>query len=215
MDEESGDRPPVKVPRVLDGAAAWSWRILVIAAAVAVAVLVLIKLYVVVVPVVLALFLASVLEPLAARLRRHGWPASLAAVTVFVGALGVILAALVWIGASVASQFDDLGRQIDRAVDDAKEWAQGEPLQLVAGEGRRAGVRGPGDRPQGVGRGGRAGRGPGPAGGGGPRRHRPAPLHPVLRDEGRRPHGRLARPSGSHRPTATTWWRSPATPGSS
>ncbi len=118
----------VKVPRVLDGAAAWSWRILVVVAAVAVAVVVLIKLYVVVVPVVLALFLAAVLEPLAARLRRRRWPASLAAVTVFVGALGVVLAALVWIGASVASQFGDLGQQIDKAVDDAKEWAQGEPL---------------------------------------------------------------------------------------
>ena len=39
-----------------------------------------------------------------------------------------MLAALVWIGASVASQFGDLGRQIDVAVDDAKEWAQGDPL---------------------------------------------------------------------------------------
>lgn len=128
VDDESGAGRRLTVPRVLDGAAAWSWRILVVAAAVALAVLVLIRLYVVVVPIVLALFLASVLEPLAARLRRHGWPAPLAAVTVFVGALGVVLAALVWIGASVASQFDDLGRQIDRAVDDAKEWAQGEPL---------------------------------------------------------------------------------------
>jgi predicted PurR-regulated permease PerM len=128
VDDERGRGRRVKVPRVLDGAAAWSWRILVIAAAVAVAVFILIKLYVVVVPVVLALFLASVLEPLAARLRWRRWPASLAAITVFVGALAIILAALVWIGASVASQFDDLGRQIDRAVDDAKEWAQGEPL---------------------------------------------------------------------------------------
>ena len=113
---------------VLEGAAAWGWRILVIAAAVALAAWLLIQLYVVVVPVVLALFLASVLEPLAARLRRHGWPPVLAAVTVFLGALGVLLAALVWIGASVASQFGDLGRQIDEAVVEAKEWAQGEPL---------------------------------------------------------------------------------------
>jgi len=118
----------VKVPVVLEGAAAWGWRILVIAAAVALAAWLLIQLYVVVVPVVLALFLASVLEPLAARLRRHGWPPVLAAVTVFLGALGVLLAALVWIGASVASQFGDLGRQIDEAVVEAKEWAQGEPL---------------------------------------------------------------------------------------
>ncbi len=117
-----------KVPRVLDGVAAWSWRILVIAAALALIVWVLIELYVVVVPVVLALFLASVLEPLAARLRARRWPPVLAAVTVFVGALGVLLALLVWIGASVASQFGDLGEQIDEAVAEAKDWAQGEPL---------------------------------------------------------------------------------------
>ncbi len=123
-----GTRPRVKVPRVLDGAAAWGWRILVVAAAVAVVVVVLIELYVVVVPVVLALFLASVLEPVAARLRAHRWPPALAAVTVFLGALAVLLAALAWIGISVASQFEDLGEQIDEAVVEAKDWAQGDPL---------------------------------------------------------------------------------------
>jgi predicted PurR-regulated permease PerM len=128
VDDESGPHPRVKVPRVLDGAAAWGWRILVVAATVTLFIVILTKLYVVVVPVVLALFLASVLEPLAARLRRHGWPSALAAATVFLGFLAVVVAALVWIGASVASQFGDLGRQIDVAVDDAKEWAQGDPL---------------------------------------------------------------------------------------
>jgi predicted PurR-regulated permease PerM len=123
-----GTRTRVKVPVILDGAAAWGWRILVAGAAVALIVWVLIKLYVVVVPVVLALFLASVLEPLAARLRAHRWPPALAAVTVFLGALAVLLAALVWIGASVASQFGDLGEQIDEAVLEAKDWARGEPL---------------------------------------------------------------------------------------
>ena len=118
----------MRVPVVLEGAAAWGWRILVTAAAVALVAWVLIQLYVVVVPVVLALFLAAVLEPLAARLRAHRWPPALAAVTVFLGALAVLLVALLWIGASVASQFGDLGKQIDEAVVEAKEWAQGDPL---------------------------------------------------------------------------------------
>ncbi len=128
VDEVGGTGSRTKVPRVLDSAAAWAWRVLVTAAAVALAAWVLIKLYVVVVPVVLALFLAAVLEPLAARLRARRWPPVLAAVTVFFGALGVLVAVLVWIGASVASQFGDLGEQIDEAVVSAKEWAQGEPL---------------------------------------------------------------------------------------
>lgn len=132
VQDDSGGRPRITVPRLLDGAAAWGWRILVAAAAVALLVWVLIKLYVVVVPVVLALFLAAVLEPLAARLRRRRWPPALAAATVFVGALAAVLLALTWIGASVASQFGDVGRQLEEAVADAKEWAQGDPLNWSA-----------------------------------------------------------------------------------
>jgi predicted PurR-regulated permease PerM len=124
------DRPRVKVPLVLDGAAAWGWRIIVVAAAFALVVVVLIQLYVVVVPVVLALFLAAVLEPLAARLRAHRWPAGLAATTVFLGALAILLAVLAWIGTSVAGQFEDVGQQLDEGVQSAKEWAQGDPLNL-------------------------------------------------------------------------------------
>jgi predicted PurR-regulated permease PerM len=127
VDDETG-RQRVKVPRVLDGAAAWSWRILVAAAATALLGWILIKLYVVVVPVVLALFLAAVLEPLAARLRARRFPPVAAAVTVFVGALAVLVLLLGWIGASVASQFEDVGQQIDEAVESAKEWARGDPL---------------------------------------------------------------------------------------
>ena len=123
---------PVKVPPVLAAAAAWSWRILVVAAALALTFVVLIRLYVVVVPIILALFIAAVLEPLAARLRAHRWPPALAAATVFLGALIVLVLLLVWIGSSVATQFGDVGEQIDQAVIDAKEWAQGEPLKLTA-----------------------------------------------------------------------------------
>ena len=119
------------MPVVLAGAAAWAWRILVVSAALVVVGFLLVQLYVVVVPVVLALFLAAALEPLTARLRAHRWPASLAAATVFVGMLVVIFGVLAWIGTSVASQFDDLGDRLQEAVDDAKEWAQDEPLNLT------------------------------------------------------------------------------------
>ena len=123
--------PRVRVPLVLAGAAAWAWRILVVAAAFVVVGFVLVQLYVVVVPVVVALFLAAALEPLAAWLRARGWPAALAAATVFVGTLLVVLGLLAWIGTSVAGQFDDLGDRLQEAVDDAKEWAQDEPLDLT------------------------------------------------------------------------------------
>jgi predicted PurR-regulated permease PerM len=121
---------PIKVPLVLAGAAAWGWRILVAAAALALIVFVLIQLYVVVVPVLLALFLAAVLEPAAAWLRARRWPPALAAASVFVSSLVVLVLLLSWIGASVATQFGDVGEQLQQGVESAKEWAQGEPLNL-------------------------------------------------------------------------------------
>ncbi|MDQ3574184.1 MAG: AI-2E family transporter [Actinomycetota bacterium] len=124
------EQRPVKVPVVLAGAAAWGWRIIVAAVALALLVFVLIQLYVVVVPVVLALFLAAVLEPAAAWLRSRRWPPALAAASVFLTALAVLVLLLVWIGASVATQFDDVGEQLREGIDSAKEWAQGEPLNL-------------------------------------------------------------------------------------
>ena len=61
------ERRSVEVPFVVSLIGAWGWRIVVGAAALAVVWLALIQLYVVVVPVVLALFIASALEPLVAR----------------------------------------------------------------------------------------------------------------------------------------------------
>ncbi len=120
----------VKVPILLAGAAAWSWRLLVVGAAGTMLVYVLIQLYVVVVPVILALFLAAVLEPLVARLRRHGWPSALATAGVFLGTLAVVSLIIGWIGAEVADELDDVGDRVSQGVDDIREWLQGEPLNL-------------------------------------------------------------------------------------
>jgi predicted PurR-regulated permease PerM len=123
--------PEVRVPSILATVAAWSWRLLVITAAAIAIFYVLVRLYVVVVPVVLALFLAAALEPLTARLRRHRWPAPLAASTVFFGTLAVVGMLLYWIGSNVADQFADVGEQVNEAVEDAKVWLQREPFNLA------------------------------------------------------------------------------------
>ena len=120
----------VKVPALLAGAAAWSWRLLVVGAAAAMIVFILIQLYVVVVPVVLALFLAAVLEPLVARLRRQGWPPALATAAVFFGALAVVVLIVGWIGTAVAEELDDVGERVEQGVDEVRDWLQGEPLNL-------------------------------------------------------------------------------------
>jgi predicted PurR-regulated permease PerM len=127
-----GHAPQIRVPYFLAAAAAWSWRILLTGAALAVLVWVLAQVYVVVVPVVVALFVAAVLEPLVARLRRLGWRPSLAAATVFLAALAALGLLVWWIGTNVADQFEDVGREVEEGVDEVKQWLQGEPLNLSA-----------------------------------------------------------------------------------
>ena len=117
-------------PRPLNTLAAWSWRLLVIAGALTLVVVVLIKLYVVVVPVLLALFLASVLEPAVGWLRRHRWPSLLAALTVFLAMLGSLVLVVGWIASTTAEQFKDLGTTVDQGVEQLKIWLQGEPFRM-------------------------------------------------------------------------------------
>jgi putative heme transporter len=82
------------------------------------------------VPVILALFLAAALEPLVARLRRHGWPPALATVAVFFGTLAVVVLVFAWIGANVADELDDVGQRVEEGIDDVRQWLQREPLNL-------------------------------------------------------------------------------------
>ena len=127
----AGDR--VKVPLLLAGAAAWSWRLLLVGATGTMIVFVLIQLYVVVVPVILALFLAAALEPLVAKLRRHGWPPALAAAVVFFGTLAVLGLLFTWIGTQVAEELSDVGDRVDEGLDEVREWLQGDPFNLSPG----------------------------------------------------------------------------------
>ena len=119
-----------EVPRPLAVAASYSWRLLVCAAALTLLGWVALQLFVVVIPVVIALFLAAALEPLAARLRRRGWPPLAAAVVVFVGSLAVLAAVVVWIGSSVADEFDQVGERVEEGVDEVEEWLTDGPLDL-------------------------------------------------------------------------------------
>ena len=135
MTTTGGNAPPsadngAKVPLLVAGAAAWSWRLLVIGAAAAMIVFILIQLYVVVVPIVLALFIAAALEPLVARLRRAGWPPALAAATVFLGTLALIVLLFGWIGSAVADELSDVGDRVDTGLEEVRDWLQGEPLNL-------------------------------------------------------------------------------------
>ncbi len=118
------DRSVPTVPRALLAIGDWSRQLLLgVAAAVVVAYLV-IQLSVIVVPVFLALFLAAVLEPIAAWLRARGWHRALAATVVFVLSMGVIVGLLAWIGSSVAGQFDQVGDQAKEGAEEIRDWIE-------------------------------------------------------------------------------------------
>ena len=108
------------MPLPLAQAAAWSWRILLVAGAATLLGYLVLKIAVVAVPVLLALFVAAVLEPLAARLRAAGWRPALAAGAVFAGALAVVVAGVAWISTSVAGELEDVGTRAREGLDEVR-----------------------------------------------------------------------------------------------
>lgn len=122
--------PRTRVPELLQTAADWSWRLLLTGALVALLVWAVVELWTIALPLVLSLFLASVLEPLAGRLRRRGMPSALAAVTVFVSSLAVLGLVGWWLVTAFASELSNLTDQAVGGVEELERWAVEGPLAL-------------------------------------------------------------------------------------
>ncbi len=102
--------------------AAYSWRLLVIAAAVVGVLWLAGQLLIVVIPVVVALFLTRALLRPTEWMRSHGVPAALAPALTMVVFLAVMAALVVGVGASIASEFDQLGTTVSQGIDDVEAW---------------------------------------------------------------------------------------------
>jgi predicted PurR-regulated permease PerM len=117
-----------QVPWAYDLAAAWAWRFIVISVALLM-VLWTLKFFVVVVfPVVIALFIAALTAPLVAAMERVYVPRKLAAFIVVAGGLAVVALLLTFVGQQVASQIDQLSKQVSGGVGEIKDWLQTGPL---------------------------------------------------------------------------------------
>lgn len=103
-------------------AAAYSWRLLAIAAVALGLLWLLGQLLIVVLPVVVALLVTrAVLRP-AEWLEGRGAPTGIAA-ALTLGAFILIIAGLIaGVGASVASEFDELGTTVSEGIDDVETW---------------------------------------------------------------------------------------------
>ncbi|HVF76432.1 MAG TPA: AI-2E family transporter [Acidimicrobiales bacterium] len=117
----SGGSAP-RVHPAIDRLAAYAWRFVVLAAAGWGLLWLLQALRLVVFPVIAALFLTVALTVPARALRRHGWPPLLATWAVFLGFLGVVVAAVALVVPAFAEEFSRLPPTLDDGFERVKTW---------------------------------------------------------------------------------------------
>lgn len=135
---DAGEREPRQAP--LDrsmiigigvrGLSTWLLRFLIIGVGVSAILWLLSRVWVGVLPVVLALIVSSVLWPVVAWLRRHGWRPVLAAAVVVVGALVLVAAVLTFTIRPIAGQWVDLANRAATGLQQLQQWLTGPPLSL-------------------------------------------------------------------------------------
>jgi predicted PurR-regulated permease PerM len=122
------------VPRGVRIAASWAWRVILLVAAAYLLIKVVGVLRVVIIPVAVALLLAALFEPVAARLRQHGVNRSVAAALVLVVSLVVVFGGLGLIVQTFIAQYDDLAKQVGSGIDEVQAWLTEGPLHLSQGQ---------------------------------------------------------------------------------
>src|SRR5687767_13106462 len=81
-------------------------------------------------PLVIALLLTTLTWPVVRFLRRHGWPAALAASVVTVLSLLIAAGIVVLIAVPVAAQSGELATGVADGISELREWAAGPPLNI-------------------------------------------------------------------------------------
>ncbi|GAB2856060.1 AI-2E family transporter [Nocardioides pacificus] len=138
-DAKAAAAPPTPRPsreRVIgDGlawVARWSARWVLIALGAYLLGLIIQQLWSILLPVVLALIVTTVLQPPARFLeRRLNMPAALAAATVLIGGIGVLVAVGFGIAPSVASQSSDIAEDASQGLQQIQDWVQTSDLQVT------------------------------------------------------------------------------------
>lgn len=129
-DDPVEDRSRPDVPPMLRKLAAWSWRLLVILTAAGLALYLLIQLKVIVVPVIVALFLATLLVPLVRWLQARGWKHLPAVLTVFGGAVLLLVAIILGFIPLISNELDTLRQRADEGVAEVQRYIASRPFGL-------------------------------------------------------------------------------------
>jgi putative heme transporter len=116
------DARPVTVNPRVRWAAAYAWRLLLIAALAYGTLWLTGQLLLVVLPIAVALLLTRALLGPATWLERRGLPPALAATVTLLGFIVVLGGLLSTVGASVATEFSELGPTLSQGIDDIETW---------------------------------------------------------------------------------------------
>jgi predicted PurR-regulated permease PerM len=129
---------PVRVDRStvigegLKATAAWSLRLIVIGVALFLVFWLLGKVWVGVRPILLALIVSTVLWPPVAWLAKHRWPPALAAASVLLGALLVLLGLFAAVAQPMVTQSVQLANSAVTGIEQVQDWLTGPPVNLAS-----------------------------------------------------------------------------------
>lgn len=132
MSATPADSPetPRGVPPFLEKVAALSWRFIVVVVAAAIVIGVLVRLRIVVLPIVVSLFVATLLMPVADRLRSWGAKPALAAALTMGAAIVLFGAVMSFIVVQAIEEFGTLSEDVSEATDEIEDWLVDGPLGL-------------------------------------------------------------------------------------
>lgn len=111
-------------------AAAWTWRAIVLAVGLWIILQVVERLQLVIIPAAIALLLTAMMQPASAALRRWGVPPSLAAATVLIGGLAIVIGVLTAVVRAFVTGFKDLSDNVGEGISKIREWLNDGPLNL-------------------------------------------------------------------------------------
>lgn len=117
-------------PLTLDRAAGFTWRALLVGFGIVVAVVVLSRLRLVVLPVIVALLIATILQPPVEALVRRGFPRLVAVSVVLLLAVGSLVGTGFALAPSISAEFDDLGDTVQEGREQVEDFVADGPLGL-------------------------------------------------------------------------------------
>lgn len=131
------DRPPYRVPRSLELAAALSWRLFVVGGAIVACLLLLARLQVVFVSTAAAIVVSCALWPTVQRLRSRGAPPAAAALVVLLGLLGTVALVVVLVVPYAIDDVRALDVDVAETTDSLSAWLVNGPLGLSEAQVQR------------------------------------------------------------------------------